>query len=376
MARQKKSAIQFAPFYDYLWQFYAANKKTIWSQYKPLSRKFLKANDPGEDEKRKTCYLRKPQFEALEMYVFLKEYCGNARLSNIFKDWQARTGVFSNRENVKLRNDDLALWSELDAPTFKASFDRMAAGCNLYPNYIYALTMGLGKTTLMATCIFYEFILARKYPQDPKYCHNVLVFAPDKTVLQSLKEIQTLDIAKVVPADYVSKLASAIKYHYLDDSSMALTIPPGSEFNIVITNNQKIILKKSHKDKSVADRLFKVENKYKSVAEEMRAQERNPFADFLDFDTEAEDETELVSNQRFEMLKRLTNLGIYVDEAHHVFGTKLEGDFSDKKATSLRSTINELAKHLKASGSGVVACFNYTGTPFVNNVLLPEVVYT
>ena len=29
MARQKKSAIQFAPFYDYLWQFYAANKKTI-----------------------------------------------------------------------------------------------------------------------------------------------------------------------------------------------------------------------------------------------------------------------------------------------------------------------------------------------------------
>ena len=24
-----------------------------------------------------------------------------------------------------------------------------------YPNYIYALTMGLGKTILMATCIFY-----------------------------------------------------------------------------------------------------------------------------------------------------------------------------------------------------------------------------
>ena len=29
-----------------------------------------------------------------------------------------------------------------------------------YPNYIYALTMGLGKTILMATCIFYEFLLA------------------------------------------------------------------------------------------------------------------------------------------------------------------------------------------------------------------------
>ena len=377
MARQKKSAVQYAPFYEYLWQFYAANKKEIWTHYKPLSRKFLRANDPGDDEKKKTCYLRKPQFEALEMYVFLKEYCGNARLSNIFRDWQSKTGGFSDRPNFKLKVDDFALWSELDEATFKASFDRMAAGCNLYPNYIYALTMGLGKTTLMATCIFYEFILAAKYPQDPKYCHNALVFAPDKTVLQSLKEIQTLDIAKVVPAGkYAANLAKCIKYHYLDDASMSLAITPGSDFNIIITNNQKIILKKSHKEKSAGDLLFKVENKYKSVAEEMRTKDKNPFAELLDFDTEAEDEAELISNQRFEMLKRLTNLGVYVDEAHHVFGTKLEGDFSDKKATSLRSTINELAKHLKASGSSVVACYNCTGTPFVNNVLLPEVVYT
>ena len=56
MARQKKSAVQYAPFYEYLWQFYAANKKEIWTHYKPLTRKFLRANDPGDDEKKKTCY--------------------------------------------------------------------------------------------------------------------------------------------------------------------------------------------------------------------------------------------------------------------------------------------------------------------------------
>lgn len=37
-----------------------------------------------------------------------------------------------------------------------------------YSNYIYALTMGTDKTILMATCIFYEFLLANKYPFDER----------------------------------------------------------------------------------------------------------------------------------------------------------------------------------------------------------------
>lgn len=32
--------------------------------------------------------------------------------------------------------------------------------------------MGLGKTILMGTCIFYEFLLANKYPKDKRFCHN------------------------------------------------------------------------------------------------------------------------------------------------------------------------------------------------------------
>jgi hypothetical protein len=54
--------------------------------------------------------------------------------------------------------------------------------------------MGLGKSRLMATCIMYEFLLANKYPKDKKYCHNALVFAPDKTVLKTLaNEIMEFD---------------------------------------------------------------------------------------------------------------------------------------------------------------------------------------
>mgnify|MGYP000733842000 CR=1 FL=1 len=45
-------------------------KKKVHAAFTPLSRKFLAFNNPDNT----TAYLRKPQFEALEMYVFLKEF--------------------------------------------------------------------------------------------------------------------------------------------------------------------------------------------------------------------------------------------------------------------------------------------------------------
>ena len=90
-----------------------------------------------------------------------------------------------------------------------------------------------------------------------------------------------------------------------------------------------------------------------------------------------DDDIQLINNARFVKLSRLKQLGIYVDEAHHVFGSKLEDDLlSTKKASSLRVTINELAANLEKAGTRVVGCYNYTGTPYVKNRLIPEVVYS
>lgn len=370
MAKKNAAALVDLPFYDYLRQFYIQNRRNVRSAYTKLSKKFLDFNDPSGNESGK--FLRQPQFEALEMYVFLKEYCGNARLVDIFRDWQKRQGPFVDRGNFRTRSNELELFQNVDEKVFEAAFSRMQASAVDYPNYIYALTMGLGKTILMATCIFYEFLLAKKYPMDTKYCHNALVFAPDTTVLQSLKEIQTFDKSKVVPPEYVTWLDKNLKFHFLDDTSLSLQILEKSEYNIIISNNQKIILKRSHKEKTAVDSLFAAEKKYepvKSAAQEI-------FAGLDDITDNIETKEDLLANQRFEMLKRLVNLGIYVDEAHHAFGKDLETVFTESGATSLRKTINELAACLKAAGTQVVACYNYTGTPYVNNVLLPEVVYT
>ena len=365
MARKKRQQVDldFA-FFTYLHRFYAENRGRIRNRFRDISKKFLDCNDPTSG-----AFLREPQFEALEMYVFLKEYLSNRHVHEIFADWHAKENGFERRSNLGV--EQLGLFGDLDTEQYEAIFNYIRrSGVRGYPNYIFALPMGTGKTILMATCIFYEFLLANKFPKDPDYCHNALVFAPDKTVLQSLKEIQTFDMGLVVPSEYVSFLSSHIRFHFLDEAGTALSTMDRSRFNVIISNTQKIILKKRHAERSASDRLFRAEAptyQQGSVYDEA--------ADLYNFDA-PEDENDLTTNQRFQKLTRLEQLGIFVDEAHHAFGSKLATDMGLKKSkTSLRLTIDELAASLKQAGTRVCACYNFTGTPYVGAQVLPEVVY-
>ena len=348
-------------FYNELWDFYAHNRRKVRSRYNRLTRKFLAYNDPSENP---DAFLRLPQFEALEMYVFLKEFLDNQQVADIFDDWRKREGVFSDRSYYSVNKGQFSLGDEFTEKQTDAVFKKMRKFQEEYPNYIYALTMGLGKTILMATCIFYEFLLANKYPKDNRFVHNALVFAPDKTVLESLREIVTFDKAKVVPPEYARVLDANIKFAFLDDPGVTLSVIDGSSFNIIISNAQKIIVKKKRTEDSAATRLFTVASN--SLLSSLYGTEINAGEE------EVSDNSSLMENQRFQKLSRLKQLGIYVDEAHHLFGAGLEKALRSKssKKTSLRDTINLLAKR-----TDVVACFNYTGTPYVNRQPLPDVVY-
>jgi type III restriction enzyme len=372
MAKKKTSQQIDFPFYEYLQLFLNQERKKIHASFTQLSKKFLAFNNPENP----TSYLRKPQYEAIEMYVFLKEYCNNKYLFEIFEDWFKKQNNFVNRSTTGVNSSgQMTLFGASEAfnnediTTFEEVFKQIKSFQQIYPNYIFALTMGLGKTVLMATSIFYEFLLANKYPKDERYCHNALVFAPDKTVLYSLKEIETFDKSLVIPPEYVTWLDSNLKFHFLDETGDALNAIENSKYNIIISNTQKIILKKQHKAKTPSQELFADDSKsYKAKSLNKDYEDLYGF----DIDTDAD----LITNQRFAKLTRLKQLGIYVDEAHHVFGNALAQDFGLKKsATSLRVTINELAENLKEAGTSVVGCYNYTGTPYVGSRLLPEVVY-
>ena len=380
MARKKSTTttIDF-PFYQYLQYFLRTEHKKIYAEFKPLSKKFLNYNNPKENAK---AYLRVPQFEALETYVFLKEFCENKKLWQVFEEWYNKTGRFEGRAFAGIgKSGQLDLFGvtevnqEITKEAFANVFAQIKAMQQEYPNYIFALTMGLGKTVLMATSIFYEFLLANKYPRNPLYCHNAIIFVPDRTVRESvISDVQNLDKIKVVPQEYLSWLDANLKFHFLDDNSSQLSTIDKSDYNIIISNSQKIILKQEHKHKSAAQTLFGEETgKYTALSLKSRMASLGEEAGIED----VEEEIQLINNHRFVKLSRLKQLGIYVDEAHHVFGNKLQEDLmTSTKATSLRVTINELAANLALAGSRVVGCYNYTGTPYVKNRLLPEVVYS
>ena len=361
------SALDFA-FFNLLWSFYDINKGAIRQNYRDLTKKYLDYNDSN---KRQDAFLRRPQFEALEIYIFLKEFLNNEKVEKIFEDWYKSQNKFENRKATGfLQNEvqgSLLFDDAIELENYKNVLQKMKDNSREYPNYIFALTMGTGKTLLMATCIYYEFLLANKFPKDDKYCQNALIFAPDKTVLQSLKEIETFDLRKVVPPGYEKFLNTNIKFHFLEEVGTNLSTIDNSTFNIIVSNTQKIILKQSHKEKSASSQLFE--------------SDKVDFGEFGDLygDLGAPtSEADLTSNQRFEKLSRLPRLGVYVDEAHHSFGNTLKKNMLGTKSktdNSLRRTIDELASNLEAIGTKVVGCYNYTGTPYIRKDVLPEVVY-
>ncbi len=276
-------------------------------------------------------FLHSPQIEALETYIYLKEVAGNKPSGEIF-----RTLFADEREML------LALVSKekaFDLIGDTKAIDKLIEerfGKSDYVNQVYALTMGSGKTILMATMCLYDFVLAYYHPDDKRFAKNALVFAPDTTIIESLKEIKTFDYSKVLPKEYHNILLN-IKYHYLESTDTALA--PIGNYNIIVTNSQKIILKtRNGNGQDGKSRLFG----------DMALLEKRE-----------------IENARLQAIRGLEGLAIFVDEAHHSYGTTLEGTL--KKT---RQTIEYLH-----SNTPLVGVINLTGTPYVNNVMIDDVVY-
>jgi hypothetical protein len=283
----------------------------------------------------KVNYLYRPQKEAFETYIYLKEILGNKTTSEIIPSLYE-----SDRELVRSlsisaeEREDLAYDPERGRKIKELIEEQY--GQFSYPNQVYALTMGAGKTLLMGTLIMYEFILSSQYPEDPRFAKNILVFAPDTTIIESLKEIKSFDYRIVVPKEYESVILN-IKYHYLETPETPVTFV--GNYNIIVSNSQKIILKK--KSKLLKSTQFLINEKERSE--------------------------QYHKNMRLESIRRLSNVAIFVDEAHHSYGSNL-----DKTLKRTRETIKYLHEEGKTPLVNVV---NFTGTPYVNNKLISDVVY-
>lgn len=224
-----------------------------------------------------------------------------------------------------------------------------------YPSYILALAMGAGKTILMGTIVATEFAMAQEYPNDP-FVQNALIFAPGKTIIESLREIADIPFDRVLPPRMYKPFAAALKLTFTRDGDKELSgVVWGSRFNVVVTNTEKIRIQKT------------------TARGPKKAQIALPLGAEEDHDAE-------IANLRLQAIASLPHLAIFSDEAHHTYGQKLLGkweknketgelEFKDQGIKKVRRTVDYLAQE-----TNLVVVVNTTGTPYFERQPLRDVV--
>jgi len=305
-----------------------------------------------QNNDRKLRYLRQPQFEALETYWYLRLKENTPHIFNLYKKYfkgedllkalninlttdELKKLAFENGGGInkiieKIRSDDQFVKNH------KAESTHESLNLN-YPSYILALAMGTGKTVLIGAIIATEFAMALEYP-DKSFVKNALVFAPGKTILGALKEISDIPYEEILPPRLYKQFISTVKITYTRDGEKKIPIVEGSNFNIIITNTEKIRIQKQSINKSLLEGLFA----------------GNP-----------DEAKEMVANQRLQTIASLPNLAIFSDEAHHTYGQVLE-----KQLKRVRQTVNYLSDN-----TNVLAVINTTGTPYFKRQILKDVIY-
>lgn len=295
-------------------------------------------------------YLRRPQFEALEVYWYLRLVEKTPKIMELYRrlypekpDLLQALGLdrLDQKDTIKLLNGGMFEVIQKDDDFIRRNkLDGLRETATLaYPSYILALAMGAGKTVLIGSIIATEFTMALEYP-DVDFIQNALVFAPGKTILGALKEISDTPYSDILPPRLYKQFISSVKFTYTQDKEKDIPIIKGSLFNIVITNTEKIrIQKPTSRNGSQLNFL-----KYKSQEKQQEAEE--------------------TANLRLRTIASLPHLGIFSDEAHHTYGKSLDAELK-----KVRKTVDYLAEN-----TNVIAVVNTTGTPYFKKTMLRDVV--
>ena len=301
----------------------------------------------SKDENGQLRYLREAQFNALEVYWYIRIILKTPRLLELYKNYFPRNsdlltalGVVKNDiiTNMLIDGEDPFEKIKTDTKFAKSlQLDSLHESINLnYPSYILALAMGAGKTVLIGSIIATEFSMSIEYPEE-NFMKNALVFAPGTTIIESLREIFDMPFEKILPSRFYKSFMANVKMVYTRNGEKSIPVQDNSSYNLVVTNTEKIALKKMAKRKGQTQIEF----------EELEKQEN------------------LLSNARLNKISSLTHLGIFSDEAHHTYGNKL-GD----ELKRVRSTINHLH-----SETNLVCVVNTTGTPYYKKQAIKDVIF-
>ena len=316
----------------------------------PIIGEILRWQFMGDPAENALKFLRWPQFRALEVYWMLRLRFGTPHIMDLYKEIYAGDlpgfvralglplsagdlgwgGVTADTILEKIRNDD--------ALVQKHGLDALREAASLpYSSYIFALTMGAGKTILIGSIIASEFGLSIRRSGGGNFMRNALVFADDKTILESLREIESMPYEQVLPPSMLGEFLANLKLIYTRDGEKDIRAVEGGVYNVVVTNTAKIRLRANTR--------------------------RNKKWSAIQFETQKRQD-EVEANLRLRKIASLPSLGVFSDEAHHLYGNA-----AGEKIKRVRETVNYI--HEKTP---IVTVVNTTGTPYYGGQTLKEVV--
>jgi superfamily II DNA or RNA helicase len=279
--------------------------------------------------------MRDAQIEAITTYLFLKIACDNKPLYQLMNagylnnidiqelELKSSTRTFLNNntgavallEYASLTDDAGTIISPKvvkqikDAPesivyesVFKSLFYDIS-----YTDYLFSLPMGAGKTYLMAAFIYLDLYFAQNEPDNKAFAHNFIIFAPSglkTSVVPSLRTIQHFDPSWVIPEPAASDLKRKLIFEVLDQNKSAKKSNKTKNPNV-----QKIAI---HQPLDSLFGLVAVTNAEKVILD--RIQEKD--GQIIMFE-KSDDEKDRQANELRNLIGKLPQLSIFIDEVHH-----------------------------------------------------------
>lgn len=293
--------------------------------------------------------LRPPQVRALETYWYLRMREETPHIMDLYqhlfpKKSELLEALGLNHPDIRTYVMDYEMEGlftriKTDDP-FVKKYQLQAVRETLaleYPSYILALAMGAGKTILIGAIFATEFAMALEYPEGP-FVQNALIFAPGKTIIESLRELAETPYQRIIPPRLYKPFAASLKLIFTRDGDPDIPVIPGSIFNVIVTNTEKIRIQKETVRKSEIGKLLAPEKEEEAKAE--------------------------IANRRLRAIASLPHLAVFSDEAHHTYGQSLETGLK-----KVRKTVDYLAQN-----TNVICVINTTGTPYFRRQPLRDVV--
>lgn len=285
--------------------------------------------------------MRDAQIESIRTYLYLKIACENKPLWKLFAegafndpDYELNAAEYGTNTYQTIKNNAGAMalmqYAQPDPksapklPKLKEllrikaeDIDYEAAFKSIfydedYTDYVFSLPMGAGKTYLMAAFIYIDLYFANQDKKNPVWAHNFMIFAPSGTkssILPSLRNIMRFDPSWVIPEPEASKLKRIVTFEILDQQRT-----PRDSNQVKNPNAQKIRL---HQQNNEQMGLVAITNAEKVILDRVEKKDAQPEL-FQTAEQKKEWEQIKVANELRDVIGRIPNLAIFVDEVHHV----------------------------------------------------------